>query len=172
MDTMDKAERLRERANVTYEEAKAALDEAEGDLLDAMVILEKQGKTNPPGKESYSTTYEEQTNYIRVLDKVNEQQSKRPNVGKSLREIVRRFFVILRNNSFCISRKGNEIFSLPAWIFALILLAAWKTAIPVMIVALFFGIRYSFSGPDDSSRVNHILDKVGNLADDVKEEFH
>ena len=44
MDTFEKVEKLREKANVTFEEAKAALDEANGDLLDAMILLEKQGK--------------------------------------------------------------------------------------------------------------------------------
>ena len=35
----EKVEKLRERANVTYEEARDALNEANGDLLDAMVLL-------------------------------------------------------------------------------------------------------------------------------------
>ena len=36
MDEFEKIEKLRTRANITYEEAKAALDEANGDLLDAI----------------------------------------------------------------------------------------------------------------------------------------
>ena len=48
MDQMEKVDRLRERANVTYEEAKAALEANNWDLLDAMVALEKEGKTIPP----------------------------------------------------------------------------------------------------------------------------
>ena len=41
MEMMEKVERLREKANVTYEEAKAALEETGGDLLDAVVLLER-----------------------------------------------------------------------------------------------------------------------------------
>ena len=48
MEMIEKVERLRERADVTYEEAKAALEEASGDLLDAMVILERMGKVRGP----------------------------------------------------------------------------------------------------------------------------
>ena len=35
MDEFEKVEKLRQRANVSYEEAKKALDEANGDVLDA-----------------------------------------------------------------------------------------------------------------------------------------
>ncbi len=54
MDTFEKVEKLREKANVTFEEAKAALEEANGDLLDAMILLERQGKADAR-RESYST---------------------------------------------------------------------------------------------------------------------
>ena len=57
MDKFEKVERLRERANVTYEEAKAALEQANDDLLDAILILEKQGKVRGPKANAYSTTY-------------------------------------------------------------------------------------------------------------------
>ncbi len=43
MENIEKVEKLRERANVTYEEAKLALEENNWDILDAMVSLEKQG---------------------------------------------------------------------------------------------------------------------------------
>ena len=48
MDNFEKVERLVEKANVSFEDAKAALDEANGDLLDAMIILEKRGKGKGP----------------------------------------------------------------------------------------------------------------------------
>ena len=172
MNTTDKAQRLSERANVSYAEACAALEAADGDLLDAMILLEQQGKAEAPGQSSYSTTYEEQMNYIRVQDKVFEQQRKHTHVRRDLGQLFRRILTVLRDNSLCIRRGENILFALPAWIFVIILLAVWKTVIPVMIIALFFGIRYSISGPDDSTVFNNILDKAGNLADDVKKEFH
>ena len=63
MDDLEKVERLRERADVSYEEAKKALEECNGDLLDAMVYLEKQGKVKKPGKTSYTTQYEEPVDF-------------------------------------------------------------------------------------------------------------
>ena len=45
MEMIEKVERLREKANVSYEEAKEALEQSGGDLLDAIVLLERQGKS-------------------------------------------------------------------------------------------------------------------------------
>ena len=40
MDHFEKVEKLRERANISYAEAKEALEKSNGDLLDAMACLE------------------------------------------------------------------------------------------------------------------------------------
>lgn len=44
---------LRKRANVSYEDAKDALERSNGDLLEALILLEKEGKSN---KDSYEKT--------------------------------------------------------------------------------------------------------------------
>ena len=40
MDHYEMVENLRTKANVTYEEAKAALEASDWDMLDALVLLE------------------------------------------------------------------------------------------------------------------------------------
>jgi hypothetical protein len=40
-----------------------------------------------------------------------------------------------------------------------------------MIIALFFGIRYSFDGLDSVKKANNILNRAGDFAEDVKSEF-
>jgi dimethylargininase len=92
MDNLEKVEKLRERANVTYEEAKAALEENNWDLLDAMVALEKAGKTNSPRQEQYSTSYDQQEEYIPVIQKVIEQEERQPRPGKTIGGAIRKFF--------------------------------------------------------------------------------
>ena len=74
MDNFEKVEKLRERASVSYEEAKAALEESGWDILDAMVLLEKQGKTNGPQKTSYSTDYDQQEEYTPVTKTVYDEK--------------------------------------------------------------------------------------------------
>ena len=53
MDRLEQIERLRERANVSYDEAKQAYEAADGDLLEAMIILERQGKVKPPEGDGF-----------------------------------------------------------------------------------------------------------------------
>ena len=58
MEQLEKVERLREKTGCTYEEAKAALEASNWDMLDAIVYLENQGKINGPNVSSYSTRAE------------------------------------------------------------------------------------------------------------------
>ena len=55
MTTLEQVEKLRERANVSYEEARAALDITDGDLLEAVIYLEKSGKIDRPHMSTYNT---------------------------------------------------------------------------------------------------------------------
>ncbi|HIY01520.1 MAG TPA: UBA/TS-N domain protein [Candidatus Blautia faecipullorum] len=172
MEQLEKVEKLRERANVTYEEAKEALEASGWDLLDAMVYLEKQGKVKSPAQETYTTNYEEQTQYVSVKDKVQEQEE---TGSESFFKKLSRFAKILlqksKDNSFYITRRDEEIFHMPVWALALLLLFTWKLLIPVMIVALFFECRYSFKGKDNLDGVNKAMDKASDLADRVKDGY-
>ena len=44
---LEQIDELRKRANVSYEDAKNALEQNEGNLIDALVYLEKQNKIKP-----------------------------------------------------------------------------------------------------------------------------
>ena len=55
MELFEKVEKIRNTANVSYEEAKEALEAANGDLLDAMIYLEKNGKVENAGMGRHST---------------------------------------------------------------------------------------------------------------------
>ena len=55
MDEEQKIEKLRQRADVSYEEARDALRACEGDLLDAMVYLERLGQAKAPEQTTFST---------------------------------------------------------------------------------------------------------------------
>lgn len=52
--TLEQVEKVRSCTGATYEEAKAALEATGGNVLDAVILLEKQGKTGPAGGD-YST---------------------------------------------------------------------------------------------------------------------
>ena len=173
MEKLEKVERLREKANVSYEEARAALEASNDDLLDAMVLLERQGKVKSPQQGgAFSTSYEEQKEYIRVQDKVEEQKQAAPSFGKSVKRIVETVVRFVTHTSFHITRRERTLFTMPSWVFALILLFGWKVVVPVMAVALFFGLRYAFEGEEDTAAANDFLNKAGSFADGVQSELH
>ncbi|MEE3436806.1 MAG: hypothetical protein VZR05_01530, partial [Lachnospiraceae bacterium] len=69
-------------------------------------------------------------------------------------------------------KKGdNTLFTMPTLVFVLLLFFLWEGLLPVMIIALFFGIRYSFDGTDSVKKANSILNRAGDFAEDVKSEF-
>lgn len=166
MDNFEKVEKLREKANVTFEEAKAALDEANGDLLDAMIILEKQGKADAQ-KESYSTKNEETD--LMVVDQPEKKERKR---GNAFTDKVKALWHKSCENNFVTERNDDVIVNIPIWAFLLILIFTWHVTLIVMVAALFFGCRYSFRGKDEMKFANNVCDKVSNAADKVKEEYN
>lgn len=172
MTELEKVEKLRERANVTYEEAKRALDENNGDLLDAMISLEKQGKTKAPKQESFNTTYDNQEEYTSVEKTIEKKQK---TDEESLANKIKRFVKIAiqksKDNHFVVEHKGNQVVKIPAWLFIILLLFGWHVLVPVMIVAMFFSCRYSFVGADDLSVINDVMGKAEDMADKAKEEF-
>ena len=56
--TLEQVERLREKADVSYGQAKQALEYSGGNLLDALIYLEEQGAIPRPQGAYYSTRNE------------------------------------------------------------------------------------------------------------------
>ena len=171
MEMLEKVERLREKADVTYEEAKEALEQTGGDLLDAMVLLERRGKVKKPAQSTFSTEYEEQAEYIKVKDTVEEQEKSAPSFGRTIGRMFRGFIRFIRQTTFLVTREEEVIFTMPTLVFALLLFFLWEVLAPVMVIALFFGIRYSFEGEEEAEKANSILNKAGDFAQDVRSEF-
>ena len=165
MDTFEKVEKLREKANVTFEEAKAALDEANGDLLDAMILLERQGKADAR-RESYSTKDDAD---LMVVDEPEKKEKKH---GNAFTDKLKVLWHKSCENYFVIEKDENGILNIPIWVFILIIIFTWHVSLIAMVVALFFGCRYSFKGADEMKTANEVCDKVSEAAEKVKESYN
>jgi len=55
--TIEKVDKLVERADVSYEVAKEALEASNGDLLDAVILLEREGKLGPEAGQRKTKVY-------------------------------------------------------------------------------------------------------------------
>ncbi|MCR5507653.1 MAG: hypothetical protein K6F34_03095 [Lachnospiraceae bacterium] len=172
MDEFEKVEKLRQRANVTYEEAKKAIEEANGDLLDAMILLEAQGKTVSGEQSTRSTAYDEQRDYVSVADTVD--RSRRINdrpLGEKIKHLLHLIWIKCRDNKFVVEHEGDRIIQVPLWVLVLTLIFAFWAVGVVLIVGLFLNCRYSIEGIDDATAINGVLDKAGNAVEKVKDEF-
>ena len=165
MDTFEKVEKLREKANVTFEEAKAALDEANGDLLDAMIFLERQGKAEER-RESYST---KEDAGLMVVDEPEEKERKH---GNAFTDKLKVLWHRSCENYFVIEKEDKVILDIPICVFLIIILFTWHVTLIAMVVALFFGCRYSFKGASEMKTANEVCDKVSEAAEKVKEEYN
>ena len=172
MDEFEKVEKLRQRADVSYEEAKKALEEANGDLLDAMILLEAQGKAVKGEGTTRSTTYEDQKDYVSVVDTVDKSSRKNDKpLGQKIKHLFHLIWIKIRDNKFVVERNDNTIIDVPVWVLIIaILLAFWPTCV-ILIVGLFFNCRYAIQGADDATAINNALDKAGDAVDKVKDEF-
>lgn len=172
MEQFEKVEKLREKANVSYEEAKAALEACNWDMLDAIVYLEKLGKVNGPQSTSYSTHYEEPKHFEQTASQYKESKN-------SFKDSVNKFFkwcgkVIKKGNEhfFDIEKRGEHFLSIPITIFVILAIILFWAVIILLIIGLFFGCRYRFRGPDfKPDSLNNAMDKASKTAENIKNDI-
>ncbi|NMB01590.1 MAG: DUF4342 domain-containing protein [Firmicutes bacterium] len=160
MDKLEQIEKLRERAQVSYDEAKDAYEQANGDLLDALIYLEKQGKVRPPQGDGYYRS-ETSGDPEASFNERKEQESKKGSTGdetetKSFRETLERFGSFLaglirkgNNTSFEILKDKEHVASFPVTVLALVLLFAPHITLPAIVIGLFLGYHYQFVSNDN-----------------------
>ena len=150
MDHYEMVESLRAKANVTYEEAKAALEASDWDMLDALVLLESEGKVN--GAPEFTTK-----------EKTDEARKTIRNGKGSLSKLgawISKMITLGNQNQFVISRKGSELVAMPLTVMALLTVLVWPFALIVLFAGFFLGTRYAFRGPDINATVNDFVNKA------------
>ena len=174
MNDFEKTEKLVEKAGVSYTDAKRALDEANGDILDAMIILEKEGKVQSPENSTYSTKYEEQAQYVSVPKQVERQRMEdEESTGTKMKRGISKIWHFLSSNYLSIKKKNGELVAnLPLWGAALLLILGWSVILVVVVISLFFGFTYSFKGEADLGIANKAMNTASAAAEKVKEEYH
>lgn len=170
MDQMEKIETLREKTGCTYTEAKAALEASNGDLLDALCWLEQRGKSMVVG--AYSSTAQEPPQEEPKAQKPPEEGAFERGFKALWEGIIALIRRGNRNHLIMQDKQGKQAISLPVTIFVVLLIGAFWVVLPLMVVALFFGCRFSFSGPElGREDLNSAMGKATDFADDIKKEF-
>ena len=177
--TLEQVERLREKAPVSYAQAKQALEYSGGNLLDALIYLEEQdaipreegayystkGETVPPppprdgpAPDPEQGKKKQKRNGVLVV-------SPKKGSGKKLLPTLRRWLV---DNELEIWRRDKPVTALPVLILALLVIFVYYLTIPLLILGLFLGFRYRFSGPDlEREEINSVMGTVADTAADL-----
>lgn len=144
--TLEKIEMLRERAHVTYEEAKEALEKCGGEIVDALIYLEKQDKIKTPQKENRS--------WCGFWAK------------------VKRLLKKCHETRLVISKEGDSIIYLPLTVVLIITVFAAPVVIISLIAALFtrHKIRIKRPGGPDL-KINKTLEDISQAASKVSDQF-
>ena len=176
MTTFENVEKLRERANVTYEEAKQALDACGGDLLDAIIYLENRGKAcPPPGGGNYSSAAQAPPEQKTYSGQSTPSQPRDESFGWWAGQFWRFCCMLVHKgirNNFEVWDDKELWFSVPVIIFIILIIAAFWIVIPALIIGLFCGLRYRFSGRDiDKTPANNVMDSAAKAAENIKEEI-
>lgn len=154
MERLEMVEELRKRVNVSYEEAKAALEENNWDLLEAIMALEKAGRMTGAAAAEEQTAEKEEKQ-----EKASEEAAPKK---KGFKEKIRSFIHYCSDNEIQINRKGKNILQVPLIILLLVLLFAWEAILPVMVIALFFGVNYNFVEKDDEEKAKEAVEAAEN----------
>ena len=171
MATIELVEQLREYANVSYKDAKEALDITNNDILEAIIYLESHGKIEPPKDSgSYTTQKQNIRNSYRA-----ENRASRTTLGDLLKKFWKWLVVAIKkgnSNLFVIHRYDKEIMSMPITVLVTLIIACFWLTLPLMLVGLFFDFKYNFYGPDiTSTSINDIMDKTSDTVENVKTNF-
>ena len=143
MEHIEMVEKLREKAGITSEEAADALNRANWDMLEALVILENEGKI-PPLTSSVVTT--EQDPYGNAQKNTSGEYGRR--YENSLGEKVKRLLQNSLTYSFIVRRHGKEILSLPVLILIVIACAMFYVSAVALLVGLLCECQYSVEKKD------------------------
>ncbi len=142
---LEQIEALRERANVSYSEAKEALETCNGDLVEALIYLEKNNKIK---SESCSAN------------------------SMGLWETIKK--IIKKGNStrFVIKKKEREVLSMPVTIAVIAAIIAPPLAAIGIILALITSHRFRFESKDgEGMEINKTFDKVSEAVDNAKQKI-
>lgn len=130
--TLEQVDLLMQRANVSYTEAKEALEQCEGDIVEALLYLEKAEKINT--KKSMSSS----------------------NTGKLLSFVDK-----LHATTFIMKKKERIYINVPLSIALIAIILCFHVSIIAIVIAIAFGVRITIIGENDvAHKINSTIDDL------------
>lgn len=143
--SLELIEQVRAKANVSYAEAKEALEQGNEDVLEALIYLEKQDKIKAPPHATCSKT----------------------GFGATVKRLVK----TSNETKFVVSKNGNTIINLPVTIAIIVAAVAAPLTAAGLVVAVFTNHKLRLEKPDGGDmKINKTLDDISTAASKVSDQ--
>lgn len=168
MEHIEMVELLHSKAGVSISDAKNALERSEWDMLEAMILLENEGKVEKVTSESSSTGSENDQKYEVVAATAGGNAKENLNKARTgLWDHLSGVWKFLMSNSLIVRRKGEEIVVLPMALVLIDFLFAMKLSLTLLVAGLFLGCGYSIQGKNfnQSDKINQVMSEINDSFD-------
>lgn len=173
MERNEMIEVLIEKANISREEAEEVLEKCNGDILDAIVYLERIGKIQ---KDETTIIEPEEDDYKegrREEDKCKDE--KFGGIGEVIGKIFRfigKFIKKGNENFFEVRKKGEKPIRISLTISVMLLIFLTVPTLVLLVIGLFCGYKYSIFGKSFKCEgVNSVFEGASKSADNIKRDF-
>lgn len=164
MTRLEMVEKLREKTGISYDAAREALEQNNWDLIDTIIVLDKQGRVV---EDAGAPRAEEEPKPVRMIDATK--------AGTKLKNALRWVLGIIKKGEairISILRGEEELGSLSVTAVVLLFLVKWYIPLGLWIISLFFGFKYRFGGLAAAGKLlDSLSDRAGEKAEEIKTKF-
>lgn len=146
--SLEQIELLKERANVSYGEAKEVLEKCNGDVLEALIYLEGQSKVKNIRSKATECSF-----------------------GNTVKGIVNTTGKLIKKGNeikFVVRKAENTVVDLPLNIVLLTTVIVPPVTVAGVVLALFTNHKIAFKKPDGGDmEINKTLDKISTAVNNI-----
>lgn len=163
--TKEQIEKVARFSGVTWDEARAALEQAGGSPLDAVILLEQRGRSAPVPGGSWSTRSgtppEEPAASANFAAAGVKKPTHRQYTAKEVGDAVKNFLRNCTKITVDIWRGEDLLAGVPLVVCVLLFVVAFRLMLALAIVGLILRCRYHISGWEgNAADINRTMDQV------------
>ncbi len=150
MEHIDMVERLHAKAGISYADAKDALERSGWDMLEALVLLENEGKIDP--LTAFTTSSDDSDSYEKVTATASKKENGFQETLGKIGDQFKNLFTDSLSTYFVVLRRGKEILRVQILIALVLCLCMWEGVLIALVVGLLCDCRYTIdSKPADKN---------------------
>lgn len=176
MTRLEMVEKIREKTGVTYDEARTALENANWDMLDAIVTLEHKNGRAQEAQSEPNPTVETVRDSVSMPRKRVVRRASASEVGDKVATVVRWIGTFIQKiDETCVevSRKDETLFTVSVLFVIMLFILKWWVPVLLVVASLFTGYRYRITGNSVIARAaNAASSKASSKAEEIKEQMN